>query len=161
MVTGDKMENIIKIHLNERNNYKNIYNESILSYELSNYILEELKGIDTKQSVKFIVSSNFDMSEHEKEDLVYMIRKFFGADISEIMNLRIKQRIANYFIFLIGFVLVLIYSLWKIIFVSEFILIFGWVFIGEAICNLLYKGVENRYQIMRRKQIVDAKIVFE
>lgn len=155
------MENVIKIHLKERKHYKNTYNENILSYELSNYILEELNGIAEKQNISFSVSSEFDMSEQEKEDFVYMIRKFFGADISEKMNLRIKQRTANYLIFLIGIVFILIYSFWKITFVSEFVLIFGWVFIGEAICNFLYKGVENKHQIMRRKQIVEAKIIFE
>ena len=155
------MENVIKIHLKERKQYKNTYNENILSYELSNYILEELNGIDEKQNISFSVSSEFDMSEQEREDFVYMIRKFFGADISEKMNLRVKQRTANYLIFLIGIVFILIYSFWKITFVSEFVLIFGWVFIGEAICNFLYKGVENKHQIMRRKQIVEAKIIFE
>ena len=155
------MENVIRIYLKERKDYKNTYNENILSYELSNYILEELNGIAEKQNISFSVSSEFDMSEQEKEDFVYMIRKFFGADISEKMNLRIKQRTANYLIFLIGIVFILIYSFWKITFVSEFVLIFGWVFIGEAICNFLYKGVENKHQIMRRKQIVEAKIIFE
>ena len=45
------MENIIKIHLKEKENYKNTYNEEILSYKLSNYILEETKGISTKQNI--------------------------------------------------------------------------------------------------------------
>ena len=155
------MENIIKIQLKDKNSYKNPYNEQIISYDLSNYILEELKGSDIKQNVKFIVSSDFEMKEEEKEDLVYMIRKNFGADISEIENASKKQRMSNYLILLIGIVFILIYSLLNIEVISEFILIFGWVFIGESICNFLYKGIENRYQIMRRKQIVDAKILFE
>ena len=53
------MENIIKIHLKEKDDYKNKYNEDILSYQLSNYILEELKGIDIKEKIKFSISSNF------------------------------------------------------------------------------------------------------
>ena len=154
-------ENIIKIHLREKSDYKNVYNESILSYELSNYILQELKGINTKQKIKFSISSDFYMNEQEKEEFVDMIRSFFGTDISEIMELRIKQRIANSSIFLTGLVLILIYSFWKVAFVSEIVLVFGWVFIGESLCNFLYKGIENRYRVMRRKQIVDAKIIFE
>ena len=60
------MEKIIKIHLKEINDYKNTYNEEILSYNLSNYILEELKGINTYQNIKFNISSDFYMSEQEK-----------------------------------------------------------------------------------------------
>ena len=56
---------------------------------------------------------------------------------------------------------ILVYSLFDLSFLEEFILIFGWVFLGEAICNFLYKEIENRYIIIRRKQIVNAKIIFE
>lgn len=42
------MKKIINIYLKDANDYKNIFNEDILSYQLSNYILEELKGMDTR-----------------------------------------------------------------------------------------------------------------
>ena len=35
----------IRIHLNDKKDYQNKYNDKILSYQLSNYILEETKGI--------------------------------------------------------------------------------------------------------------------
>ena len=60
------METIIKIHLNEKDNYKNTYNKDILSYQLSKYILEELKGIDTLEKIKFSISSNFEMTDQKK-----------------------------------------------------------------------------------------------
>lgn len=155
------MENIIKIHLKEKEDYKNTYNEDILSYELSNYILEEAKSINTKQNIKFIVSSDFDMLDKEKNDLVDMIRNNFGTDIGEIMNLSRKESIANLLIFFIGIIFLILYSLFEMNFVSEFILILGWVFIGEAICNFLYHGIENKLKITRRKQIIKAKVIFE
>lgn len=46
------MEKIINIHIKEKEDYVNKYNNSILSYQLSNYILEETKGIDIKQKNK-------------------------------------------------------------------------------------------------------------
>lgn len=155
------MENVIKIHLKQREDYKNVYNEEIISYNLSNYIFEELKGIDLKQKIKFVVSSDFNMDEQERENFVYMIRKNFGADITEIINLSKKQRMSNYLIFVLGIIFILIYSVFNLEVISEFILIFGWVFIGEATCNFFYKGIENRYQIMRRKQVSEAKIIFQ
>ena len=53
------MEKIIKIHLSERTDYINKYNQRILSYDLSNYILEELKGLSTKAKIKFVISTDF------------------------------------------------------------------------------------------------------
>ena len=64
------METIIKINLNGKDNYKNTYNKDILSYQLSKYILEELKGIDTLEKIKFSISSNFEMIDQEKNNLV-------------------------------------------------------------------------------------------
>ena len=155
------MENIIKIHLKERNDYKNKYNERILSYQLSNYILEELKGISVKQKIKFTISSDFKMEDLEKTNLVDMIRTNFVADISEILNLARKQRMANYLILSISIILIIIYSILKIKLLAQFILILGWVLMGEAICNFLYKGIENHHKIARRKQIVKAKVFFD
>lgn len=155
------MENTIKIHLKDKNNYKNKYNENILSYELSNYILEELKGINTKIKIKFNITSDFTMDDIEKNNLVDMIRNNFGADISEIINISKKERITNYLILFIAIILIIMYSLFDFKLLEEFILIFGWVLLGEAICNFLYKGIETNHKISRRKQIVNAKIIFE
>lgn len=155
------MANIIKIYLNKEDDYKNIYNNEILSYELSDYILEETKGISLKNNIKFLVSSNFIMDDIEKESLVFMIRNNFGAEISEIINLSKKQLLANLFIFILGIFLLLIYSFLNFSFISEFILILSWLFLGETICNLLYKFVESRYKVKKYKQIVDAKVEFK
>ena len=81
------MEKIIKIHLTERTDYINKYNQRILSYDLSNYILEELKGTNTKEKIKFFIDSDFEMTNLEKTNLVDMIRNNFGADISETLNI--------------------------------------------------------------------------
>lgn len=155
------MENIIKIHLKEKQDYKNTYNDQILSYDLSNYILEESKNINTKQHIKFVITSDFKISEKEKEDLVDMIRKNFGTDIGEIINLSKKEKLINLLIFFTGIIFLLLYYIIALEVLSEFTLILGWVFLGEAICNFLYNGLENKLKITRRKQIINAKVVFK
>ena len=155
------MEKIINIHLKEKDDYKNKYNENILSYDLSNYILEELKGVDTKQKIEFNISTEFEISEQEKNILVDMIRNNFGADISEIMNIAKKHRIIDYFILIISIILITISFMLNLKLLAEVILILGWVLLGESICNFLYKGMEIRYKILRRKQIVNAKVAFK
>jgi len=155
------MKKIINIYLKDSNDYKNQYNEEILSYELSNYILEELKGIDTKQKIEFNVSTAFEISEQEKNILVDMIRNNFGADISEIMNIAKKQRMIDYLILIISVILIIISFLLQSKLLAEFVLILGWVLLGESICNFLYKGMEIKHKVLRRKQIVNAKMIFE
>lgn len=154
------MMNVIKIHLKNKEDYMNTYNDEILSYELSNYILEELKGINTKKKIEFHISTDFEITEDDKDSFVWMIRSNFGADISEIINLSKKQRLTNYLISIVAIFFLVIYPLFKIEFMSEFALILAWVFLGEAICNFLYNSMENIYKINRRKQIVNAKVIF-
>ena len=43
--------------------------------------------MDTRQKIEFNVSTEFEITEIEKNALVDMIRNNFGADISEIMNI--------------------------------------------------------------------------
>lgn len=154
------MKKIIKIHLKNKEIYKNKFNEEILSYDLRNYILEETKEISTKQKIKFEIHSEFELEETEKNKLVDMIRNNFGADIGEIIDITQKNRIINFIILSIGTIFILIYSALKNSLLSEFSLILGWILLGEAICNILYKEVESRHKIAKRKQIVTAKVLF-
>ena len=154
------MEKTIKIHLKNKEIYKNKFNEEILSYDLRNYILEETKEISNKQKIKFEIYTNFELEDTEKNKLVDMIRNNFGADISEIIDITWKNRIINFIILSIGIIFILIYSALKNTLISEFSLIIGWIFLGEAICNILYKEVESKNKIAKRKQIVRAKILF-
>ena len=155
------MKNTIKIHLKEKTDYQNKYNEKILSYSLSNYILEETKGINPKEKIQFTITLDFELTTQEKNDLVDMIRNNFGADISEIINKSKKQQLANLSLLIISSVLIIISSILNIKILAQFILILGWVFLGESLCNFLYKSIDNKYNISRRKQIVNAKVYFE
>ena len=154
------MEKIIKIHLTERTDYINKYNQRILSYDLSNYILEELKGIDTKEKIKFFIESNFEMTDLEKTNLVDMIRNNYGADISEILNISKKHRITYLLILLMSIILIIIYSMINTELIAQYTLILGWVLMEQTICYFLYKGTEYNHLISRRKQIVNAKMIF-
>ena len=154
------MKKQIYIHLNKKQDYKNKYNENILSYDLNNYIIEETKGISTKDKIEFIVSNDFDINEKEKDDLVDMIRNSFGTDVSEIISFSKKEVLANFLILFIGILFLILYYVIVPKFISELTLILGWVFIGESICNFLYRGIENKNKIKRKKQIINAKVIF-
>lgn len=155
-------ENIIEIKLKSKQDYINTYNDKKLSYELSNYILEESKSIATKQKIKFIITSSYEMTKEEKEEFVDMLRENFGTDVSEIMNINKKETISNLVALLIGIFLMIIYCIdYKTIFIKELILIIGWGFLWEATYNFFFKGIETRLKITRRKQIISSKIEFK
>ena len=155
------MENIIEIHLKTKEDYQNAYNEKILSYNLSNYILEETKGLSLTQKIKFNVKSEFYMSDEDKNNFVDMHRNNYGAVVSEIIHLRYKDYVSNILILFLGIIFIVIYTFLKDELLAQFILILGWVLIGETICNFLHKGANHRYNIARRKQIIKAKVLFE
>lgn len=154
------MNKNIQIHLKERKNYQNIYNENILSYELSNYIIEQTNGISHKDKIHFEIVSDFEMDDREKNHFSDMLRSSFGTDVGEIIHKNKKQLLANLIIFIIGMLFLVLYYLISPDFISELTLILGWVFIGESICNFLYKGIETKINIKKKKQIIDAKIEF-
>ena len=155
-------ENIIRINLKNKEDYRNEFNSSKLSSSLSDYILEEAKSINIKQKIKFIIKTDFEMTELEKEELVTMIRNNFGTDVGELHALSKNENLMNLGMLLVGFIIIILYLfLLKEKLISELASIIGCVFIWEAICNLLFKGVENKLKIIRRKQIIRGKIIFE
>lgn len=159
-INGDNMKKTISIHLDSKEDYQNEYNKNILSYELSNYIQEETKDISLKDKIEFLITSDLDLDDKEKNHVVDMLRNSFGTDIREILHFSKKTIIANSLILLVGIFFLIIYYFIIPKLISELTLILGWVFIGEAICNLLYHGIDNSIKTKKKKQIVNAKVLF-
>jgi len=155
------MKNIIQITLNEKEDYLNKYNDKRISKELNDYILEECKAVELKDSIEIQINTNFEMCEKEKNNLVDMIRENYGVDISDIEILLRRLYILNTIMIFIGIIFLVIYFLSSNIpVVSEFILIIGWILIWEGINNIMYQSVKNAIKIKRRKKLTNCKIKF-
>lgn len=151
--------NTVKINIKNKEDYKNTYNENELSSELKQYILDHVKSKNTKQNIKLDIATDFKMDEKEALNLTYMIRRAFGLDVSEIMNISKKRSLKSLFAFILGTIFLLIYSFVpKQYVVTEIILIIGWVLIWESTYNFLFKNIETKLMITRRKQIIKSKI---
>lgn len=151
--------NTVKINIKNKEDYKNTYNENELSSELKQYILDHIKSKNTKQNIKLDIATDFKMDEKEALNLTYMIRRAFGLDVSEIMNISKKRTLKNILIFIMGIIFLVIYSfIPKAIILNEVILIIGWVLIWESLYNFLFKNIETKLMIIRRKQIIKSKI---
>ena len=155
------MKNIIEITLNKKEDYLNKFNHKRISKELNDYILEECRVVELKDSIEIHISTNFEISEEEKNCLVTMIRVNYGIDISDIKSLLKKLYILNIIMILTGIIFLVIWFLSSNIpVISEFILIVGWILIWEGIINIMYQSVKNTIKIKRRKKLTNCKIIF-
>lgn len=71
----------IEIYLNNKEEYINEFNDKRLSSNLSNYILEECKGIPHKEKLTFLIKTTFNMDDKEKEKFISMLRNNYGRTL--------------------------------------------------------------------------------
>ena len=156
------MENVIRINIKRKEDYVSKFNDASLSKELREYIMEECKNFDIKDSFYIAISSDYDMNDEEKDKFVDMIRSNFGTEISELMIHRkraIRMDIVTVFLAVVALVFYLLSS--DIPILSEFILVFSWVLIWESAYNLLFGSFTNKIDIERRKKLTNCKIIFK
>lgn len=153
----------IKIIINKESKIYNEFDNSQLSNELSNYILEQSRGVSLKDNITLNVCLNFKMNEEEKEKLVDEIRENYGLDVKENL-LKLKHNILIQMgMLLFGLILTLISHLivndLYYIF-NQFFYIFGWLMIYESINSLIFFNIKTIYQNKKYKSLIKAKIIF-
>ena len=156
------MENVIKININKREDYISKFNDNSLSKELSDYIIEEYKSFNVKESFYIEISSDYDMGGSEKEKIVDMIRANFGTELSDLIDYRRRTIYMDAIIMFFGVIALEFYLFSSNVPVlSEVILVFSWMLVGESLYNLIFTGFSNKIDMLRRKNLVNCKIVFK
>lgn len=156
------MKNVIKINIRKKEDYTSKFNDDILSSELSNYIMDECRGFSLNSNIRLEITSKYAINDSEKNKLVDMIRSNFGNDVSEILLYRKKGIIIDFL--MIGFgAFALIFYIFSsdIPILSELILIFSWILIGESLYNLIFTGFSNMIDMKRRKKLTNCDIIFK
>lgn len=157
-----RKKEIIVVTLNNKNSYKNPFNENKLSQDLSNYILEECKGLNYSDELEIHIKTKFDITREEKVNIINMIRSNYGIDVREnviYMDHLIKK---NILLFIFG-CLFIAYSFFiedASATISEIILIIGWVGIWEVVYSIFFSEYKKRMQIKRLKQLANSRIIF-
>lgn len=153
----------IKIMITKETPIYNQFNDSQLSDELSNYILEQFRGIPLKTDVTLNICSNFKMTKAEKNKIVNEIRENYGLDIKENL-LKLKfAHLKQIFILFIGLILILISHLLTAEYyylLSQFLSIFGWVMVYECVSSFVFFNTKIRYQNIRYVKLIKSKIIF-
>lgn len=153
----------INITISDYSDICNKFNSNMLSEELSNYIYNECKGKPLKNKVKININSLFELDDDQKEKIVDMIRSNFGIDIKENLLYLKYINIPRIILFIIGIILVFIYTFFdslNISWLAEIILIIGWLVIWEAAYNYLFLGTKKRMQVKRLKKLTCCEINF-
>ena len=156
------MNNIIDIELNNKSDYKNKFNNNRISNELNTYILNEVKALTLKDKIILEMDNKVKLSEEEQTELVKMIKLSFKDDLDELKIYERRLLNQSLILLIIGVILLLAYYFAiNVFFVSEFILIIGWLFIWEAGDLFLFTRRENQIKQIRREQLIHSKIIFK
>lgn len=156
------MNNVIKVNIKNRYDYVSKYNDNILSKDLSNYIMDECKSFNIKEDFCIKITSDYDIGGSEKENIASMIRSNFGTELSELIEKRKITLYMDAIILFFGIITLVFYLLSSNIpILSEIILVISWMLVGESFFNLIFTGFSNKIDMLRRKKLVNCKIIFE
>jgi len=159
MMNREVNMNKIEIELKDKKDFVSKYNNNRISNELYNYIKEESKLLNIKEQFNIEIKPQFKMTDEEKELLALNIKKTTSEEIKDLEYIEKKVLIKELLFLMIG---IIITFFWFVVrkseFISEIILIIGWLFVWEAVKKLVFSKVENRLNIKRLKQIVKSDI---
>ena len=155
------MNHIINIEINKKEDYINKFNNKRISADLDNYILNETKTVKLTDKITIEIDSKSKLTEEERKNLVSMIKLSYKDDLDELLIYEKKIISKAIILMLIGVIILLAYYLSNnLFFVSEFILIIGWLMIWEAADGLIFSRTDNRMKQTRRKQLIHSNIYF-
>ena len=153
----------INVTVNDYEDIYNKFNNNILSDDLSKYIYDECKGKSIKNNIKINIMSKIKFDRKQKEKIVDMIRSNYGIDVKENLLYLKYANVIGVILFIIGLLLILIYNVlinYNLIWLSEIILIIGWLMIWEAVYNYVFFETKKRMKIKRLKKLTNCKINF-
>jgi len=155
---------IIKIMIDKEEDYLDKFNDDKLSQDLSNYILEECRGVPLKKSIALDIKFDYQASDLEKEKIVRLIRKNYGIEVKENLIYLKHSLWRKLSIFTIGIIFLLIYYFTdetnNFLF-SEIALILGWGAIWETVYAYALDDNKRRIRTKRLKKITKCEIIFE
>lgn len=133
------MNNIVEIDLDNREEYINEYDDSKISENLSQYIIDSFR--DIKRNVILSIKFNFKVSSVEKEQVKKMLYRDFKEGLTfadkEIKELDVR----NIILFLVGVMLFFLSYFFECMGMnvfSEFFMVVTWVAFWEIAENFLF-----------------------
>jgi len=158
------IKNMIEVFITDKQVFYNEFNSLRLSNSLGDYIYNEALIFKKNVDFQINIKTNFSLTKQEKNEIVDMIREYFGLLIKRTINYYKFNRLKKFLTFLLGIFLIAIsqfVSINNIFLVSEIFLIIGWVAIWEVFDNVLFIEIKKKFKLNRYKKLVKCKIYFE
>ena len=150
------MEEIIRIHLRSEEDLLETYDNTKISINLINYIIENVSGVDKYKKIKLIINSN-----KIKLDIRTLIQEGFEREYNKsFMNYETNNMI-QLGLFILGFLILIIsFVIGENGLLHELLLIIGWVPIWEVVHIELFTDIkENKKRaILKRLMMSEIEI---
>lgn len=151
--------NKIEIELKDKKDFVSKYNNNRISSDLYNYLKDEIKLTNIKENIKIEIKPQFKISDEEKELLALNIKKTCKEEIDDIKYLEERILLKELLLLLIGAIIIFLCFLVKnSAFISEIILIIGWLFIWESLYSLIFRRTKNKILKERLTSIINSDI---
>jgi len=151
--------NKIEIVLKDKKDFVSKYNNNRISNDLYKYIKYEAKLTDKKAKINIQIKPSFKMTDKEKELLALNIKKTSREEIEDILFLEHKIILRELIFLILGTIITFIcFTIKNSPFISEMFLIIGWLFVWEAVRDIIFTIVQNKDKIKRLKQIIKSDI---
>lgn len=156
----------IDIYLKSREDFKNQYNSNELNKDLGDYIFKKasISKLTRKKLLKINIKTDFEMDEFEKNNMIDMIRAYYGNSIKvELIYLK-NMYFKNIILFIIGVILLMIAYFFENItdfLLPEIFIIIGWLAIWEMAYNFLFSNSKHYIRIKILKKLTNCYIEIE
>ncbi len=152
------MNKVINITLNQEEDVFSKYDPDQLEGELLEYIIKKAMAFKKQEPIKIIIKNNL----RKTIDFDDLLKKAFATEYQNVIAEHERNNIIQFFLFLLGFIFIVISFNWTNPIGQELFLIAGWVPIWEMVDLEIFNDVrgQRRKKILRRlsaTEIVEEK----
>lgn len=149
-----EMEKIIEADILDLDDFFEKYNKELVSKDLIDYILENLRDVSNKAPIKIILNKKI------KFDLESILRNSFLNEYQRMVKEHFYNNKMQVIYFLIGVVMLIISILLNDkALLEELFLIGGWVLIWQAVEIEFFGDALNRKKRKLLKRLINCKII--
>lgn len=151
---GDNMKKVININLKSESDLVDKYNDTHVSRDLIDYILEQTKYINKKDEIEFVINKDFET------DATGLIKTGIRNEYLIATKQSRFDNIKQITFLILGLICLILYTLFGDIEVfGEIILIGGWILMGESIEIQLFSDPVIKRNKMILKKMLNSNFI--
>ena len=159
-----RMDNsIIKIHVDDKNDIFNDFNDEMINSSLVTYIDKSLQHFNFQDIITFQIDAP-NLLDEDKKQIESVIRTYYAVKIKDQDRYYHYSGIKKIILFIIGALLIVLSRFFdsnNIVVISEMLMIAGWVAILEGVYSLLFTDNQKKFEKTRALQVINSKITFK